>query len=132
MNHLSIVRYGLGLYDRTGEPLSSFQQEAATTILGTALQELFGGCTIYNTRGFWDFGQEPSLIFEAYGELSDAEAAWPDTEAESDKQLFLKQAAARAALAANQEAVMLVISSAPGALSFVGQPVFDAAAAVRL
>jgi hypothetical protein len=130
MQNLSIVRYALGLNDRDGVLLSSYQEEAATTILATALSTLFGGCTIYKTRGYWESGQEPSLVFEAYGQLSEAEeAAWLDTGAEYGKQLILKQAAQRAAVAANQEAVMLVISSAPGAISFVGQPVLEVKAA---
>jgi hypothetical protein len=128
MADLKIVRFALGLNDKNGDPLSSYQQEAATNILGSALSHLFGGCTIYSTRGFWDGQQEPSLVFEAFSEAPEAETgqAGFTTIAELSNQLYLKEAARDAALAANQEAVMLVVSSAPGAITFVGQPALEA------
>jgi hypothetical protein len=121
MADLSIVRFALGLHDKNGAPLSLYQQEAATNILGSVLSQLFGGCTIYPTRGFWEGQQEPSLIFEAVGEAFPP----PDSGQESTEQLILKAAARDAAIAANQEAVMLVVSNAPGLIEFVGQPIFE-------
>jgi hypothetical protein len=124
MADLNIVRYALGLNDKNGLPLSSYQQEAATNILGSTLSSLFGGCTIYPTRGFWEGQQEPSLVFESVS----AAFLDPDSEQESSEQLILKAAARDAAIAANQDSVMLVVSSAPGSIEFVGQPIFEAEA----
>jgi hypothetical protein len=101
-----VVQYALGKLQADRNPVPEDSLTEARKILGNELSRQFGGCTIYETTGFWQGQEEPSLVFESFGTFPDVGE--------------LRRAATAAATIARQEAVMVLVQHIEAELYFEG------------
>jgi hypothetical protein len=104
------IRLGFGLSDKHGRPLNSGIINEAHEFLGGLLSELFYGCTVVSTEGYWQGQGERSLIFEALTDAFDEEVQYP----------LLLEGAGQVARLANQDAVMVAVFETAGHVAMVG------------